>query len=265
MESLEKLVIIGSGPAGLTAAIYASRANLHPVMYMGSVPLGQLMLTSEVENYPGFPDPVLGPELMDKMKEQAQRLGTRMIQEDVVGVRFDRYPFEIDTSGGEKVIALSVIVATGATPRRLNIPSEARLQGKGVSNCAVCDGFFFKGKKVAVVGGGDTAMEEATFLTNLASSIQVIHRKDELRASAVLRDEAMSNPKIKFNWNSVVTEIIGDGKVAGARGQGPQDGQGDQDGGRRRLRRDRVRAQHQALRGEARAGAQRLHQGEERD
>jgi thioredoxin reductase (NADPH) len=215
MESLEKLVIIGSGPAGLTAAIYASRANLHPVMYMGSVPLGQLMLTSEVENYPGFPDPVLGPELMDKMKEQAQRLGTRMIQEDVVGVRFDRYPFEIDTSGGEKVIALSVIVATGATPRRLNIPSEARLQGKGVSNCAVCDGFFFKGKKVAVVGGGDTAMEEATFLTNLASSIQVIHRKDELRASAVLRDEAMSNPKIKFNWNSVVTEIIGDGKVQG--------------------------------------------------
>ncbi len=215
MESLEKLVIIGSGPAGLTAAIYASRANLHPVMYMGSVPLGQLMLTSEVENYPGFPDPVLGPELMDKMKEQAQRLGTRMIQEDVIGVRFDRYPFEIDTSGGEKVIALSVIVATGATPRRLNIPSEARLQGKGVSNCAVCDGFFFKGKKVAVVGGGDTAMEEATFLTNLASSIQVIHRKDELRASAVLRDEAMSNPKIKFNWNSVVTEIIGDGKVQG--------------------------------------------------
>lgn len=215
MESLEKLVIIGSGPAGLTAAIYGSRANLHPVMYMGSVPLGQLMLTSEVENYPGFPDPVLGPELMDKMKEQAQRLGTRMIQEDVVGVRFDRYPFEIETSGGEKVVALSVVIATGATPRRLNIPSEARLQGKGVSNCAVCDGFFFKGKKVAVVGGGDTAMEEATFLTNLASSIQVIHRKDQLRASAALRDEAMSNPKIKFNWNSVVTEIIGDGKVQG--------------------------------------------------
>jgi thioredoxin reductase (NADPH) len=215
MESLEKLVIIGSGPAGLTAAIYGSRANLHPFMYMGSVPLGQLMLTSEVENYPGFPDPVLGPELMDKMKEQAQRLGTRMVQEDVVGVRFDRYPFEIDTSGGDKVVALSVIIATGATPRRLNIPSEARLQGKGVSNCAVCDGFFFKGKKVAVVGGGDTAMEEATFLTNLASSIQVIHRKDELRASAALRDEAMSNPKIKFSWNSVVTEIIGDGKVQG--------------------------------------------------
>ena len=213
MESLEKLVIIGSGPAGLTAAIYGARANLRPVLYMGSVPLGQLMLTSEVENYPGFPDPVLGPELMDRMKEQAQRLGARMVQEDVVNVRFDRYPFEVDTSGGAKVSALSVIVATGATPRRLGIPSESRLQGKGVSNCAVCDGFFFKGKKVAVIGGGDTAMEEATFLTNLASSIQVIHRKDELRASASLREEAMASPKIKFNWNSVVTEIIGDGKV----------------------------------------------------
>jgi len=215
MESLEKLVIVGSGPAGLTAAIYASRANLQPVLYMGSVPLGQLMLTSEVENYPGFPDPVLGPDLMDRMREQAQRLGARMIQEDVVGVRFDRHPFEIDTSAGAKVSALSVIIATGATPRRLNIPSETRLQGKGVSNCAVCDGFFFKGKKVAVIGGGDTAMEEATFLTNLASSIQVIHRKDELRASAALREEALASPKIKFNWNSVVTEIIGDGKVQG--------------------------------------------------
>jgi thioredoxin reductase (NADPH) len=215
MESLEKLVIIGSGPAGLTAAIYGSRANLSPVVYMGSVPLGQLMLTSDVENYPGFPDPVMGPELMERMKGQAERLGARMVQEDVVSVNFSAYPFELETSGGAKVRALSVVVATGATPRRLNIASEARLQGKGVSNCAVCDGFFFKGKNVAVVGGGDTAMEEATFLTNLASSVQVIHRKDELRASAALREEAFSNPKIKFNWNSVVTEIIGNGKVEG--------------------------------------------------
>ena len=215
MESLEKLVIIGSGPAGLTAAIYGSRANLSPVMYMGSVPLGQLMLTSDVENFPGFPDPVLGPELMERMKGQAQRLGARMVQEDVVSVKFDSYPFELETSGGAKVRALSVIVATGATPRRLNIPSEARLQGKGVSNCAVCDGFFFKGKNVAVVGGGDTAMEEATFLTNLVSSVQVVHRKGELRASAALSEEAFKNPKIKFNWNSVVTDIIGNGKVEG--------------------------------------------------
>lgn len=215
MGSLEKLVIIGSGPAGLTAAIYGSRANLSPVVYMGSVPLGQLMLTSDVENYPGFPDPVLGPDLMERMKGQAQRLGTRMIHEDIVSVNFEAYPFELESSGGTKVRALSVVVATGATPRRLNLASEGRLQGKGVSNCAVCDGFFFKGKNVAVVGGGDTAMEEATFLTNLVSSVQVIHRKDELRASAALREEALKNPKIKFNWNSVVTDIIGNGKVEG--------------------------------------------------
>ncbi len=215
MESPQKLVIIGSGPAGLTAAIYGSRADLNPLVFMGSVPLGQLMLTSEVENFPGFVDPILGPELMDKMKAQAQRLGARMLQEDVVDVSLDRYPFELKTSGGETVRALTLIVATGATPRRLNISSEARLQGKGVSNCAVCDGFFFRGKKVAVVGGGDTAMEEATYLSKMVSSIQVIHRRGELRASASLRDEAMSDPKIKFNWNSVVTEIIGNGKVEG--------------------------------------------------
>jgi len=215
MESLEKLVIIGSGPAGLTAAIYGSRANLSPVVYMGTVPFGQLMLTSDVENYPGFTDPVMGPELMERMKGQAQRLGARLIHEDVVKVNFDAHPFELETSGGAKVRALSVVIATGATPRRLNLASEARLQGKGVSNCAVCDGFFFKGKDVAVVGGGDTAMEEATFLTNLVSSVQVIHRKDELKASAVLREEAFKNPKIKFNWNSVVTDIVGNGKVEG--------------------------------------------------
>ncbi len=217
MQSPEKLVIIGSGPAGLTAAIYASRADLNPLMYMGSVPLGQLMLTSEVENFPGFPDPVLGPELMDKMKGQAQRLGARMVQEDIVRVRFDRYPLELETSGGTTVRALTVVVATGATPRRLNNPSESRLQGKGVSNCAVCEGFFFTGTRGAVVGGGDTAMEEATYLAKMVSSIQVIHRKDELRASAALRDEAMADPKIKFNWSSVVTEVLGNGKVEGVK------------------------------------------------
>jgi len=215
VEAPEKLVIIGSGPAGLTAAIYGSRANLNPTLYMGSVPLGQLMLTSEVENYPGFVDPVLGPTLMEKMRSQAERLGAKLIQEDVVGVRFDRHPFELDTSGGQTTKALSVIIATGANPRRLDLPSESRLQGKGVSNCAVCDGFFFKGKDVAVVGGGDTAMEEATYLTNLAASVQVIHRKGELRASAALREEATSDPKIKFKWNSIVTDILGNGRVEG--------------------------------------------------
>ena len=174
MESLEKLVIIGSGPAGLTAAIYGARANLNPVVYMGSVPFGQLMVTSDVENYPGFVDPIMGPELMERMKGQAQRLGTRLLQEDIVKVQFDRYPFELVTSGGATVRALSVVVATGANPRRLNIPSEMRLMGKGVSNCAVCDGFFFKGKKVAVIGGGDTAMEEATFLSRFGRTVTVV-------------------------------------------------------------------------------------------
>lgn len=215
MESLEKLVIIGSGPAGLTAAIYGSRANLNPVMYMGSVPLGQLMLTSEVENYPGFPDPVMGPELMDRMKGQAERLGARMVQEDIVKVNFREYPFELETSGGATIRALSVIIATGAMPRRLNLDSEMRLMGKGVSTCAVCDGFFFKGKKVVVIGGGDTAMEEATYLSNIASSVQVVHRGSELRACAALRQEALEDPNIKFIWDSVVTEVLGNGKVEG--------------------------------------------------
>src|SRR5271155_2234949 len=214
MDGISKVVIIGSGPAGLTAGIYCSRAGLEPVLYMGSKYGGQLMVTSEVENFPGFRDPILGPELMDQMKTQAERLGTKLIQDDVTEGDLRSYPFVIKPASEERR-ALSLIIASGANPRRLNLESEMRLMGRGVSNCAVCDGFFFKGKKVAVVGGGDTAMEEATFLTNLASSIQVIHRKDELRASAALREEALASPKIKFNWNSVVTEIIGDGKVQG--------------------------------------------------
>ena len=215
-EEAEKLVIIGSGPAGLTAAIYGCRADLSPLVYMGTKYGGQLMLTSEVENFPGFPDPVLGPDLINRMKSQAERLGARMVQEDVVKVDFHRYPFEIYTPAGV-TRALSVIIATGANPRRLNLPSEMRLMGKGVSNCAVCDGFFFKGKKVAVVGGGDTAMEEATFLTKFASSVQIIHRRDELRASSALKKEAMENPKISFIWDSAVADVLGDGKVQGVK------------------------------------------------
>ncbi len=212
----EKLVIIGSGPAGLTAAIYGCRADLEPLVYMGTKYGGQLMLTSEVENFPGFPDPVLGPDLISKMKSQAERLGARLVQEDVVRVDFKKYPFEVYTGSGV-TRALAVILATGANPRRLNMQSEMRLMGKGVSNCAVCDGFFFRGKKVAVVGGGDTAMEEATFLTKFASAVQVIHRRGELRASAALKKEAMANPKISFIWDSAVTEVLGDGRVQGAR------------------------------------------------
>jgi thioredoxin reductase (NADPH) len=215
-EEVRRLAIIGSGPAGLTAAIYGARADLDPVVFMGSKYGGQLMVTSEVENFPGFSDPVLGPDLMERMKSQAERLGAELIQEDVVKVNFKTYPFEVYTSSC-MVKALSVILATGANPRRLNLASEARLMGKGVSNCAVCDGFFFKGKKVAVVGGGDTAMEEATFLTKFASSVQVIHRRDELRASAALKKAAFSNPKIDFIWDSMVTEVLGEDKVRGAR------------------------------------------------
>ncbi len=215
-DKTEKLVIIGSGPAGLTAAIYGCRADLEPLVFMGTKYGGQLMLTSEVENFPGFPDPVLGPDLIARMKSQAERLGARLVQEDVVKVNFKTYPFEVHTDSGVTK-ALSVILATGANPRRLNLQSEMKLMGKGVSNCAVCDGFFFRGKNVAVVGGGDTAMEEATFLTKFASAVQVIHRRDELRASAALKKEASANPKISFVWDSVVTEVLGDGKVRGAR------------------------------------------------
>jgi thioredoxin reductase (NADPH) len=215
-EKAEKLVIIGSGPAGLTAAIYACRADLEPLVYMGTKYGGQLMLTRDVENFPGFPDPVLGPDLIARMKSQAERLGARLVQEDVIKVNFRKYPFEIYTSEGS-VKTLSVILATGANPRRLNLETEMKLMGKGVSNCAVCDGFFFRGKKVAVVGGGDTAMEEATFLTKFASSVQVIHRRGELRASAALKKEAFSNPKISFVWDSVVTDVLGDGRVRSIR------------------------------------------------
>ena len=212
----EKLVIIGSGPAGLTAAIYGCRADLEPLVFMGTKYGGQLMLTSEVENFPGFPDPVLGPDLIAKMKSQAERLGARMMQEDVAKVNFKKYPFEVHTSSGV-TRALSVILATGANPRRLNLESEMRLMGRGVSNCAVCDGFFFRGKRVAVVGGGDTAMEEATFLSKFASTVQVIHRRDKLRASAALKKEAFANPKISFIWDSTVKDVLGDAKVQGAK------------------------------------------------
>ncbi len=215
-ENAEKLVIIGSGPAGLTAAIYGCRADLDPLVFMGTKYGGQLMLTSEVENFPGFPDPVLGPDLIARMKSQAERLGARLVQEDVVRVNFKTYPFEIYTDSGA-TRAMAVILATGANPRRLNLQSEMKLMGKGVSNCAVCDGFFFRGKKVAVVGGGDTAMEEATFLTKFASTVQVVHRRDQLRASAALQKEAFANPKINFVWDSAVTEVLGEGRVQGAR------------------------------------------------
>src|SRR5256712_10841112 len=204
-DGINKLVIIGSGPAGLTAAVYGARADLEPLLFMGTKYGGHLMIASDVENFPGFPEPILGPELMGRMKAQAERVGAKLVQDDVVRVDFKRYPFEV-TPPSQTVKALSVVIATGADPKRLKLDSEMRLMGKGVSNCAVCDGFFFRGKRVAVVGGGDTAMEEATFLTKFATSVQVIHRRDKLRASKALQKAAFSHPQISLLLDSVVEE-----------------------------------------------------------
>ena len=209
-------MIIGSGPAGLTAAVYGARADLEPLVLMGTKYGGQLMITSEVENFPGFAEPILGPELMERMKAQAERIGAKLVQEDAVRVDFKHHPFEVATPS-QTFKALSVIIATGADPKRLNLGSEMRLMGKGVSNCAVCDGFFFRGKRVAVVGGGDTAMEEATFLAKFATDVRVIHRRGELRATKALQKKAFSDEKIGFIWDSEVVDVLGTNRVEGVK------------------------------------------------
>ncbi len=206
----EKLIIIGSGPAGHTAAIYAARAELKPLLFEGRVPGGQLMLTTEVENYPGFPGGLMGPEMMEQFKKQSERFGTRIIADDVVSVDFSVHPFVVKTAD-QAYQSSAIIIATGASAMWLDIPGEKEYGGRGVSACATCDGFFFKGKKIIVVGGGDSAMEEATFLTRFAESVIVIVRKDELRASKIMQDRAKNNTKISFLWNSEIKEIIGDG------------------------------------------------------
>jgi thioredoxin reductase (NADPH) len=224
MSEVHKVAIIGSGPAGYTAAIYAARANLKPVMFAGGpadsdparVPGGQLMITNDVENYPGFPESVTGPELMEKFKAQAERFGTVVHMENVVKVDFSKRPFHL-TGESVSLIAQTVILATGASAKWLGVKGEDTFKNKGVSACATCDGFFFKGQDVIVVGGGDTAMEEATYLTKMCSSVTVIHRRDTLRASAIMQERALKNPKIKFLWNSAIEEIVGDPKgVTGA-------------------------------------------------
>lgn len=204
-----KVAILGSGPAGYTAAIYTARANLEPLIFSGIQPGGQLTITTEVENYPGFSEGINGPELMDEMRAQAERFGTTILQEEVDSVNFSKSPFLLK---GEETELESevVIIATGASARWLNIPSEKKLMGYGISACATCDGFFFRDKKVLVIGGGDSAIEEAVFLTRFASQVYIIHRRDQLRASKIMREKAFRNPKVDFIWNSVVDEFIGE-------------------------------------------------------
>jgi thioredoxin reductase (NADPH) len=213
---IHDVVIVGSGPAGLTAAIYTARANLAPVCVEGIGAGGQLMLTTDVENYPGFPEGIMGPDLMMKFREQAERFGTEFITDDATRVDLSGPPFHVWV-GERELRARSLIVSTGAKPKLLDLPSEQRLFARGVSTCATCDGFFYRDQPIAVVGGGDSALEEANFLTRFATQVTVVHRRKELRASKIMQDRSFANPKIDFRWNSVVDEVLGDTKVSGLR------------------------------------------------
>lgn len=218
-DAPRNVVIIGSGPAGLTAAIYAARANMKPLLFEGLTPGGQLTITSDVENFPGFANPIEGPKLMEEMREQAVRVGADVEMDVVTRVDFSRRPFVVETNTGQTVHTKSVIIATGASAKWLGLPSEIALYNKGVSACATCDGFFFKGKDVVVVGGGDTAMEEALYLARLCKSVTVIHRRDTLRASKVMADRALRNEKLRFLWDTGIKELLdpAQGKVTGVR------------------------------------------------
>ncbi len=215
-EDVRNIIIIGSGPAGLTAAIYAARARLNPLVFAGYQPGGQLTLTTEVENYPGFPEGIMGPDLMERMRKQAEKFGAEIIDENVDSVNFKSKPFEVTTFSGTYK-AHAIIVATGASPRMLGLPKEDVLLGAGLSTCATCDGAFFKDKIVAVVGGGDSAMEEATFLTRFAKKVYIIHRRDKLRATKIMQERALKNPKIEVIWNTVVTELLGENQLTGVK------------------------------------------------
>jgi len=213
---MERVVIIGSGPAGLTAAVYAARANLAPVVLAGGLYGGQLMLTTDVENYPGFPEGIMGPDLMARFREQAERFGARILNVDATSVDFSTSPLTVRTAD-EEYLAETIIAATGASARWLDVPGETRLRGRGVSTCATCDGAFFRDKHIVVVGGGDSAMEEALFLTRFGRRVTVMHRRGTLRASKIMADRARSHEKIDFMWHSVVEEVLGDTHVEGLR------------------------------------------------
>jgi thioredoxin reductase (NADPH) len=217
VSDIEKVVILGTGPAGLTAAIYAARASLKPLCVEGEQPGGQLTITSDVENYPGFAKGVMGPELMSEFRKQAERFETRFVQGRVVKADLSQKPFALEFSNGTKVQTHALIIATGASAKWIGLPSEKRLMGKGVSSCATCDGFFFRGMDIAVVGGGDTALEEATFLTRFAKSVKLIHRRDSFRASKIMQEKALKNPKISVIWDSAIEEITGANDVEGIR------------------------------------------------
>lgn len=215
-KNVRNTIIIGSGPAGLTAALYAARAELKPLVIAGLTPGGQLMLTTEVENFPGFPEGIMGPDLMANMTKQVERFGTEIVQENAVSVNFSAQPFSVKTDKTE-YFAKTVIIATGAEANWLNLPNEQRLRGKGVSACATCDGFFFKEKNVVVIGGGDSAMEEANFLTKFAKQVTIIHRREEFRASKIMLKRAQGNPKISFVTNVQITDVLGENNVQGVR------------------------------------------------